>query len=1079
MSHPLRTITVMGMRGRWVPYGIEAAEALHHEIRAAKGAEPLSPVTVVVPSNQVGVSARRRLARATTRSVNGAGPAPSGGTGLIGVSFLTPYRLAELLAAPALAGTGRRPVSTPVITAAVRAALAEEPGLFAAVAEHPATEAALVATYRELRDLSAGALDALAGQGPRAAHVVRLHRATRERLEPSWSDEEDLMAAAVEVLSQRGAAHLGTVVVHLPQRLSHHAAALLRAVADDTPVVVLAGSTGDTRADAEVANSMSRLRLPCERASVGGMAAVVSAETTTIVTASDADEEVRAAVRLVIDEIRGGTPLDRIAILHASADPYGRLVHEHLTAAGIAANGVAEVPVSGRLAGRALLQLLELAQLGFRRKDVFAWLTSVPLLHRGRWAPVTAWERLSRDAGVVGGPDGWDQLLGNLADRLQADADTAAADPDRPQWQSERWAADAARAHDLRSFMGDLIGRLRQAATQAQAWSGWTRWARALLDDLLGGADRRQRWPEVERKAAERVELALGRLAALDAVEGPVGLDVFTRTLAIELESDLGRVGRFGEGVLVGSVAMAVGVDLDLVVLLGLAEGTFPATVRDDSLLPDAERRAAGGELAPRAQQVDRAHHQFLAALAAAPRHVLGVPRGDLRRSTERVASRWVLDVASCLAGHQWWSPHLLDAQEPWVHHVASFDAGVRAMGFPATAQEHRLRSLVASAPSRTELQAVAAEVDAVLGGGVGALDARATDTFTRFDGNLAGLTIASPVATGTSATSLQRWAECPHAYFLQNVLHVQPVEQPEELLEMSPLEKGSLVHKILERFVEEVLSRPPEERPAPDAAWSADDAARMEAIARACWHDYEQRGLTGHAIFGRRDRARLLADLGRFLVEDSAHRRATGTRPVAVELGFGLPDDHGRRLPPVGFLLPDGRSLPLRGKVDRLDVAEDGTVHLVDYKTGSDRDYKKLSEADPHEGGSRLQLAIYGQAARQYLQHPEAPVQADYWFVSGKGNFNRPGYRVTSEVIERVGQAIQTIVSGIEQGLFIAHPKPSSTSPRVDCHFCDPDGLGTADLRRRWAAKVGDPNLASYVELTEPIAPASAEAEA
>lgn len=85
------------------------------------------------------------------------------------MNFLTPYRLAELLGSAPLAGTGRRPVSTPVIAAALRAALTADPGLFAPVAAHPATESALVDTYRELRDVSPQALDALAATGERAA----------------------------------------------------------------------------------------------------------------------------------------------------------------------------------------------------------------------------------------------------------------------------------------------------------------------------------------------------------------------------------------------------------------------------------------------------------------------------------------------------------------------------------------------------------------------------------------------------------------------------------------------------------------------------------------------------------------------------------------------------------------------------------------------------------------------------------------------------------------------------------------------------------------------------------------------
>ena len=92
-----------------------------------------------------------------------------------------------------------------------------------------------------------------------------------------------------------------------------------------------------------------------------------------------------------------------------------------------------------------------------------------------------------------------------------------------------------------------------------------------------------------------------------------------------------------GEGVLVGPVSMGVGLDLDLVVVLGLAEGVFPAAPRDDSLLPDRERAVAAGELVLRSSFIERRHRELLAALAGASRHLLCVPRGDLRGSKERV----------------------------------------------------------------------------------------------------------------------------------------------------------------------------------------------------------------------------------------------------------------------------------------------------------------------------------------------------------------------------------------------------------------------------------------------------------
>jgi len=38
-----------------------------------------------------------------------------------------------------------------------------------------------------------------------------------------------------------------------------------------------------------------------------------------------------------------------------------------------------------------------------------------------------------------------------------------------------------------------------------------------------------------------------------------------------------------------------------------------------------------------------------------------------------------------------------------------------------------------------------------------------------------------------------------------------------------------------------------------------------------------------------------------------------------------------------------------------------------------------------------------------------------------------------------------------------------------VECHACDPDGLGTAELRHQWEHKRADPLLAPYAALAEP----------
>ena len=1066
-------------------YGRPAVQALRDSIAAAKAGDALSPVTVVVPSNHVAVAVRRLL------GAGAAGTVCPGREGLAGVTFLTPYRLAELFGARRLAAAGRRPVSTPVIAAALRRALGRDPGVFRPVADHAATEAALVSAFGLLADVSAEALEALAGAGRRTADVVRLCREARRILATDWYDEADLVDAAIEAVTDgdRLVDEPTQVVVHLVQDLGRGQAQLLGAVAGRWPTTVIAPLTGIPSADAGVRRSLDRLGCNLDPPAAPDVPLPVHPARTRMLTASDADEEVRAAVRAIVDAARDGTPLERIAVVFASAEPYGRLVHEHLAAAGIPRNGLALRPLAASVVGRALLDALALGDHGFRRSDVLGLLArlSPPSAANGHGAPAE-WERLSRRAGVVAGREDWDRLLRRLADGLDERADDAEAaanaaeteaeaapgqvvddagdhTPERYRERSQRLRRHAASARALREVVLGLVDDLIQADREPQTWQVRVDWLRRLAARVAGHDAERAAWPDEERGAAERVDAVLDRLAALDDIEPPPTLDVFRRTLALELDADLGRVGRFGNGVLVAPLSFAVGLDLDLVVVLGLAEGTLPGVVRDDPLLPDRDRRHARGELPLRHEAVGRDHRHLWAALAAASRLLLCVPRGDLRASHARVPSRWLVAAASALRGETVTADELLSLHDDWIEHVPSFAHAVTHAAFPPTEQDYRLRAGNRHAP------------DAVAAAGAEVIYARCSPAFTRFDGNLSGLSASglSPddvalTDTTVSATRLEAWAACPHAYFVRYLLGIDPVDDPERQLTITALDRGSLVHDVLERFVATVIARPPDQQPAPDDPWTADDRATIAAIAEQVCDDYEARGLTGRPVFWRRDRAQILSFVDRFLREDERHRRRTRTRPLGAELAFGRDNgDNGHDvLDAVEIALTDGRRLRFRGKIDRVDVADDGTLHVTDYKTGGARTYLGLGPDDPDQRGTSLQLAVYAQAVRPLAARPAAPVRADYWFVTDREGFARKGYMVDDAVLSRLSSTLTVIADGMEGGVFPARPDDTGLA-RVACRYCDPDGLGVTDLRRDWERKRDDPRVVPYAQLAEP----------
>jgi ATP-dependent helicase/nuclease subunit B len=1024
-------------------YGPPAHGALAAAIARHKAGDPLRPVAVIVPSNHVGIAARRALGRAG---------------GIAAVTFLTPYRLAELLGAPGVAADGRRPVSTPVLAGAVRAVLHDDPGHFAGVHTHPATERSLVRAHRALSEVGPAGLSAVAATSTRAAEVIRIHRAIGELLAPDFSDEQDLVDSAIGSLGIGAPvlADLGPAILFLPQRLTSSKARLLRAFGDTHPLEIIAGSTGDDDADRAVRDSVHRLGANWPELSSTADPAPTVPVADRVLSVSDADDEVRHAVRLVISAARAGTPLGRCAILHGAHDPYARLVGDALDAAEIDWFGTSVQTAESSLLGRSLLALLALPDHDFSRRDVAAWLAGAPI--RGidnRPAPVAAWERASRDAGVVSGVDQWTGRLLRRAEELESDA--AAFDRvDEEEWRSRRLRGDAAHARELAEFAADLIAAL-DPGSRGATWAGLARWCRNLVRVYLGGETLRDRWPPDERAAAQRIDAAIDRLGDLDGVDPAPSVAAFRRALELQLGDDLGRHGSFGNGVLVGNVALAIGLELDLVVVLGMAEGSFPARRRDDPLLPDRVRVVVGADLPPRADAVHDDHRALLAVMAAAGETVFTFPRGDLRRNAERAPSRWLLDSVEHHDGVRPAADELNRATGDWLEEVPSFIAGLRRAEFPAHRQEYDLRAMLDTAETKGmsavhDLALMAARPE--LRRAVELIEGRRSRSFTRFEGNLATdgdlreARLPSPTDPDhvTSATRLEAWAACPHAYFLRHVLGVHPVEDPEEQYRISPLVLGSLVHDVLDRWIREAL----DEGRVPDHGqpWTADDIARLHAFGIAEADRLQAKGLVGRAVYWQRDRQVMLDDLARFAEFDHRQRSANAATPIATELPFGMPHSP---TPPIRIALPSGRDIRLRGSVDRVDETHDHQLVIIDYKTGKADRFTGLSEADPTPGGSHLQLALYAAAVRQVLDRPTALARGAYWFVSRKGRFETAGYPITDEVETRAFTTVDGIVDGIAAGLFPQHPAPPGWRMFVDCDYCEPDGLGVAHQYADW----------------------------
>jgi ATP-dependent helicase/nuclease subunit B len=1037
----------MAARVLSVPFGEPATALLARLVTDLRGGDPLAPITVTVPSATAGTTLRRRLATTS----------PSGG--VVGVTVQSMPELAARLA-----GADAAELPPVVLRGHLRAALRDvTDGPLAHAAASPATERALERTLAELADLDEEALDALADRGGVPAATVSLARDVRRRLGPDAARAGTVRAAADAVAAGRGPLDdVGPVVVHLPRRLVPAELDLLAVLARrGHPVAVTVGTTGDPVADELVGPLLTSvataLRVPVEAAEVTAAPAVDE-----LVRTPDPAEEAAVATRLVVGALAGGTDAERIAVLYRVRDPYAALLREQLDAAGVPHHARSVRTLAQSVAGRVLLGALALPDTGYRRSEIVAWWRSGPVLDLAgsrRTVPVARWDRVAREAGVVCGLDQWQQRLAQAAERRREQlASRPPPDPDEP----ERVERHLPQIEALAAAV-DALGR-RLAPPADRTWSGWSRWACDLLADMLDTGD--PTWSAEETEALDAVRRAIRGLAQLDPIDPAPDLRRFRAALERELDAPARPHGVFGHGVAVAPLFHAVGADFDLAVVVGAAEGAFPPHGSDDALVPDRERRLAGGALAPRSRNRSEERRDLFAALAAARRRVLVAPRSDPRAQRERQPAAAFLDAAGARAGRLVATDELDELRRSrWFTDVASFEWWPASKRPEQVAFDIEVATLLAEhRAGRPVVGAAATQASPALARGLEAALARRQGTFDAWSGNVGSREdLLAGFDRPRSPTGLEHYATCPFRFFLGQTLGVSAVDDPTDLDEISPRDSGSLIHAALERFIDERgIGKPPEE------PWSADDRQRLVAVANELADHYEALGRTGRPLLWGVRREQLRRDLLALLDDDDRVRASLGSSPAAMEHRFGV--DEGDDA--VVLDLGDGRSVQFRGFIDRIDRTADGGVLVLDYKSGSDWGYRGL-DADITDRGRKLQLGVYALAARQHL--PEATsVDTRYWFIR-RGRGGPPllhGGPFDEAAETRFRDVVTTMIDGVVGGRFPANPGDEEWAwgryVHQHCRHCDFDRVCPTTRGWRWQQLRAEPELADYVALAE-----------
>ncbi len=210
-----------------------------------------------------------------------------------------------------------------------------------------------------------------------------------------------------------------------------------------------------------------------------------------------------------------------------------------------------------------------------------------------------------------------------------------------------------------------------------------------------------------------------------------------------------------------------------------------------------------------------------------------------------------------------------------------------------------------------------------------------------------------------TSISALETFAGCPFEYFVRYGLRADE----RALFEADPRQTGSFQHEILRHFHEQLLAE--------KKRWR--DITPENARERIGRIGAELTRTFGEKLFEADERSRFMArtlirQLQNLMAALVTWMRQYEFDPQRVELSFGMGSDD---LPAWKLTLEGGRSLALRGKIDRVDLwrapgSGEAWAVIIDYKSSG----SKLDPIFLHHG-MQLQLLSYLNALL-HLPEPE-----------------------------------------------------------------------------------------------------------
>ncbi len=501
---------------------------------------------------------------------------------------------------------------------------------------------------------------------------------------------------------------------------------------------------------------------------------------------------------------------------------------------------------------------------------------------------------------------------------------------------------DREQLEQINTLRRAVITPLRRFASRVKNPTGYS-FGEALyrlLEEVKAGeylSQAARQMPAEEGQAFLEEEEAIWEqvMELLDLFGGVIGqrslsLQRFCELFALGVASiEVGQIPQTLDQVIVGAADRIRSAAPKGVFVIGAAEGEFPAAYHSAGIFSEGERTAliSGGIPLFRCGSVQSVQEKYYAYFAVtAPSHFLQVSYSKTTLTGEQKTPSAICSWTSEILGLPVTDTSLLPRED-------------RVYG-PVTALWAYASLWNKDTPLRATLEQYLKE------SGQGALAGTLghwpdSSQFAIQNPQVSRQLFGSTMRL--SPSRVERYYNCPFAYFCASGLRVQPRRK----VEFNPIESGTVIHLVLQKMVmihggkglaqvdEKLLRRQVRE---------IIDGYLEEKLVTA--KDLPKRF---HYLY-----TRLVSQLVQLLMQLGTELAQSQFEPQEFE----LPIAREGEVPPLELTTPDGATVLVEGIVDRVDIMRRGEkkyVRVVDYKSGS----KKFQLSDVYYG-LNMQMLIY-----------------------------------------------------------------------------------------------------------------------